>query len=185
MTRYIRVRSLLGVLFILGGCASSRAAQNAAPASASSTPAAPPHQMMMPGTTVAVADADGGVALTFTTTQSSEVDELRGRVKRMAALHNQGGMMSGGMMSGGMMGGGMMGGGMMSGEHGMRGEGPMPAAEASTEDVDGGVRLIFKPKDAAQLEALRGHLKKQAEHMQRGTCPMMSAHADAAPNDAK
>jgi len=137
--------------------------------------------MKMPGAAVTVVEVEGGVALTFTTTNPADVDELRGRVKRVADMHNQGGMMGGGMMGGGMMGGGMMGGG-----GGAMPASPMPSATAATEDVDGGARLTFKPKDTAQLEALREHVKQAAEGMQkRRACPIMTAQTAAAPSTTK
>jgi len=152
--------------------------------------------MQVPGTTVAAADVEGGVGLSFTTT-TGDVTELRRRVAHMAEMHNQHGgqMMMGGhgtppaaaggehqhgagsgngpqhgdgakghAGSGMMMGGGMMGGGGMM----------MPPANASVEDIEGGARLVLRPKDAAQLGALRDHVRMTAERMSRGECPMMS-----------
>ena len=75
-------------------------------------------------------------------------------------------------------GGMMMGGGMM-----------MHAATASAEDIEGGARLILQPKDAAQLGALREHVRMKAQRMAGGECPMMSPGsggepAPATPGDA-
>ena len=73
----------------------------------------------------------------------------------------------------------MMGGGMMT-----------PAATASVEDIEGGARLVLRPKDPAQLAALREHVHKKAEQMAGGECPMMSlgggvpASANSNPDDA-
>jgi hypothetical protein len=61
----------------------------------------------------------------------------------------------------------------------------MPAATASVEDVEAGARLVLKPKDSAELEALRAPLKQHAERMQHGGCPMMAAQDDSAKPDAK
>lgn len=185
---------------ILGGCTSTKGERSETPASAESTAAqgagerGPAGGMMsgmcpmqVPGTTVTSEDVEGGVALVFTTTSKGDVAELRQRVQRMAEMHNQhhaaGGMMMGccgaaapheqgpgagpGHEAGGpgstMMGGGMMGGGMM-----------MPAATASVEDIEGGARLVLRPKDPAQLGALRQHVRARAERMQHGECPMMA-----------
>jgi len=131
--------------------------------------------MQVQGTTVAAADVEGGVGLSFTT-KTGDVAELRRRVARMAEMHNQ----HGGQM---MMGGhgappagtgeehqhgagpgngpqpgdgpqGHAGGGMMMGGGTMGGGGMMmPPANASVEDIDGGARLVLRPKDAAQLGA--------------------------------
>ena len=61
----------------------------------------------------------------------------------------------------------MMGGGLM-----------MPAATASVEDSEGGARLLLRPKDPAELEALREHARMRAGRMARGACPMMSSRAE-------
>ena len=70
---------------------------------------------------------------------------------------------------GAMMGGdhekGMMGGGMM-----------MPPATARSEEIEGGARLVFTPKDPADLSKLREHARQHAEKMASGQCPMMSMH---------
>jgi hypothetical protein len=111
--------------------------------------------MQVTGTTVRQAEVEGGVALEFTSS-AGDVAELRQRVRRMAEMHNQhgsgmtmgdggggaqhegepgAGPGHGGSGHGGMM---MMGGGMM-----------MPPATASVEDIDGGARIILRPKDPA------------------------------------
>jgi hypothetical protein len=144
--------------------------------------------MQVPGTTVTSADVEGGIALVFTTS-TGDVAKLRQRVQRMAEMHNHhhvaGGMMMGGHgvggatdehehgadagpgHGGGGRGGMMMGGGMM-----------MPAATASVEDFEGGARLILRPKDPAQLEALREQARMRAGRMARGECQMMSPGAE-------
>lgn len=150
--------------------------------------------MQVPGTTVAATEVDGGIDLSFTTT-TGDVAELRQRVRRMAEMHNQPGghrMMGShgtaapgaaaehqhGAQAGAGHGGMMMGGGMM-----------MPAATASVEDIETGARLILKPKDPAQLGALREHVRMKAQRMAGGECPMMShgsggEPAPATPGDA-
>ena len=115
--------------------------------------------MGVPGTTVAESEIAGGAGLSFTTT--TDVTELRRRVRGMAEMHNQPG--HGGMTGGG----GMMGGGMM------------PAASASSEDVAGGARLDFMPTDAAQLQALREHVRMCAHRMAAGECPMSGSATEA------
>jgi hypothetical protein len=70
----------------------------------------------------------------------------------------------------------MMGGCMM-------GRGKMPAASVSVEDVEGGSRLILRPRDPGSLEALRKHASECIERMQSGECPMMGARG-AAPREA-
>ncbi len=141
------------------GCASTRSAQPAPAAPAATAPAATApaseHSMMggmcpmqVPGTTVTAADVEGGVALSFTTS-TGDVADLRQRVRRMAEMHSQ--------MHG-----------RMHGQGGM-----MPAATTSVEDITGGARVILRPGDPAQLEALREHARMQAARTAQGECPMM------------
>ena len=154
--------------------------------------------MHVAGATVSAKDTDSGAALVFMT-KTGDVAELRRRVRQMAEWHNQhhsGPMMMGagqdggygmmgrgrgmmgrgdGMMGrgDGMMGRGrgMMGGGMMG--HGDGGYGmAMVPATASVEDVEGGARLVFIPKDATQLATLRAHVQERATRMAPGECPM-------------
>jgi len=172
----MKTQTLIGMAAaaFLAGCASTGGTGNE-----SKTSAAPPtaHEhgmgmmgdmcpMKVAGTAVTPADVEGGVALAFTT-KSGDVTELRQRVRRMAEMHNNhhatGGMM-GGMHDGGS--GMMKDGGMM-----------MPAATAAVEDVEGGARLVLRPTDPAQLEALREHARTRAGRMASGECPMMQSHA--------
>jgi hypothetical protein len=147
--------------------------------------------MQVAGATVSAADTDRGAALVFVT-KTGDVADLRKRVRQMAEWHNQhhsGPMMMGagqdggyGMMGRGrgMMGRGdgtmgrgrgMMGRGMMG--HGDGGYGmPMVPVTASVEDVEGGARLVFVPKDAAQLATLRAHVQERATRMAPGECPL-------------
>ena len=149
--------------------------------------------MQVRGTTVAATEVDGGIGLSFTTT-TGDVAELRQRVRRIAEMHNQPGghrMMGshgtaapgagpehrhgapGAGHEGGGRGGMMMGGGMM-----------MPAATALAEDIDGGARLVLRPKDPAQLGALREHVRMKAQRMAAGECPMMSLGSGGKPAPA-
>jgi hypothetical protein len=148
--------------------------------------------MQVPGTTVAATEVEGGIGLSFTTT-TGDVAALRQRVGHMAEMHNQPGHMmmgshdapakgadaehqhgaqAGAGHEGGSRGAMMMGAGMM-----------MPPATASSEDIEGGARLILQPKDLAQLEALREHVRMKAQRMAGGECPMMSlgSGGEAAP----
>jgi hypothetical protein len=150
--------TIAAIAAVLAGCASTSGARSE-PTTSAATPPAHEHGMGMmgdtcpmqvAGTTVTPADVEGGVALVFTTGSASVV-ELRQRVRRMAEMHDQRGA------SGGMR----MGGGMM-----------MPAATATVEDIEGGARLVLRPKNPAQLEALREHARMRAGRMARGECPL-------------
>jgi len=133
--------------------------------------------MAVEGTTARAEDVEGGAAMAFTTT--GDVAELRRRVAHMAEMHQE----HHGEGHGAMMGGGK---GMMGDGKGMMGDGMMPPATARSEEIEGGARLVFTPKDAADLPKLREHAHDHAEKMASGQCPMMSMHspgAAAAPND--
>lgn len=186
--------AVMGMPALLAGCDSKSGTQSE-PTASVAAPLAQEHGMGMmegkcpmqvPTTTVKSADVDSGVALAFTTS-TGDVAELRQRVRRMAEMHNHqhdnGGMMMRGHgpdvvaehahgsgagpgdaadgRSGMMMGGGMM----------------MPAATASVEDIEGGARLVLRPKEAGKLEALREHARMRAERMANGECPMMCSGA--------
>jgi hypothetical protein len=109
--------------------------------------------MLPAGTQIAVADTDGGVTVTFTTT--GDVAALRARVRDMAAMHEH--KMAGGSHD------------MGSGEEHMM----MPPSHAVTADVDGGERVTLTPADPSQLDALRTAVQHHAEMMKNGDCPMM------------
>lgn len=132
--------------------------------------------MEVQGASVTTEDLKDGVALVFTT-RTGDVADLRQRVRHMAQMHNQhpeGGMMGscphhqGGTGGSGM--GGMMKGGTM-----------MPPATTTVQEIDGGARLVFKPKDASQLAALRQHVQMCAQGMASGECPMMAPETEPAP----
>jgi hypothetical protein len=192
---------------VLAGCSSTNGARSEP---ATGAAAAPAHQhahgdgaqagmmagmcpMQVPGTTVAVAEVEGGIGLSFTTTTGDDA-ELRRRVRRMAEMHNQQGghtmMGSSGAPTAGAAAehphGARAG---VGHEVGGRGGMMMPAATASGEDIGGGARLILRPRDSAQLGALREHVRMRAQRMAGGECPMMSLGsggepAPASPGDA-
>lgn len=118
--------------------------------------------MAVQGTTVRAEDVEGGAAIVFT----GNASELRQRVARMAEMHNRH------HGEGHGRGTGMAGGGMM-----------MPPSMARSEDVEGGARLVFTPRDPAELAKLREHVRHHAERMiSSGQCPMMHGQdAEEAP----
>jgi hypothetical protein len=125
-----------------------------------------------------VSDTESGVALEFTTA-TDDVDDLWRRARHMAdmyAMHDGHGQMMWHYMGGEHMepdeghGAGMMGGPV--GEM-MHEGGPMPAADATVEDLEEGARIVLIPDDAAQLETLRQHARWHAERMRSGECWML------------
>jgi hypothetical protein len=141
--------------------------------------------MKVPGVAVGTSDVDGGASVAFTTA-TGDVNELRTRVRQMAEKHepmsgmHQGG---GGKAHAGHDHGAAAGPDQDAGKmHGcMMGKpGGMHAATMTVEDIDGGARLILKPKDGADLQALRAHVQKCGERMRSGECPMMGGHAKTA-----
>ncbi len=169
----------VGVL-AMSGCASSQTsptvAEPAAPAQAPSQHGmghdmADSCPMAVEGTSARAEDVEGGAAMAFTT--AGDVAELRRRVAHMADMHEQ----HHGEGHGAKMGGGTdkdaMGGGMV-----------MPPATARTEEIEGGVRLVFTPKDPADLPKLREHAHQHAEKMASGQCAMMQGHGGPGAHDA-
>jgi hypothetical protein len=160
--RTIGMAAVVVVAGLLGACTKNGA--QTPPPTASTAPAAAPtaepgdnvasHEcpMQIPGTTVTSSNVEGGVALAFTT-NGGDVAELRERVQRMTETHHQ-------HHTGGVM-------------------GMAPPSTASSEDIEGGARLVLKPQDPAQLEALREHARTHAARMAEGDCPMMSRVGDA------
>jgi hypothetical protein len=146
--------------------------------------------MKVAGVTVSASDVEGGVSVAFTTA-TGDISDLRARVRRMAEMHGHlghrhdgGGHLSHGHGAGagqGMMSdkpdGGASEPGMMKGCMGKGGG--MHAAGATVEDVEGGARLLLKPKDVADLQALRAHDQQCRERMQRGECPKMGGRGTA------
>ena len=147
---------------LLWACGAKSSAQSE-PVTASTAPAAAPTEepgervasqecpMQVPGTTVTASNVEGGVALAFTT-QSGEVAELRERVQRLTEAHHP-------HHSGAVM-------------------GMAPPSTASAEEIESGARLVFRPQDPAQLEALREHARTHAARMAEGDCPMASSLGD-------
>jgi hypothetical protein len=52
----------------------------------------------------------------------------------------------------------------------------VPTAQARVEEVEGGARIVYTPKDPAQVPALREELTRHASAMASGQCPMKGMH---------
>ncbi len=104
--------------------------------------------MMLEGVSVVAQDTADGAALVFSTT--GDVAALRTRVGTMVTKHNTMHEQSSAMM---------------------------PASTARAEDTEGGVRLVITPTSAADLDAVRTHVRTHAEMAKNGECPMMNTPA--------
>lgn len=138
--------------------------------------------MQVEGTTRKVVKLDDAVALDFTTT--GDVDELRQRVQKMAQMHakmhSEGGMMHGehgqmddkqGQMQHGEMHGKMTDEQQQKHQQMMQ---TMSGVTVETVSIDGGMRMMFTPKDAAQVDKLYEMMENHSQMMgEHGQCPMM------------
>jgi hypothetical protein len=185
---------------VLAGCAGSQAStrEEAATTGTTSQPRGMRAQagmcpMQVQGTKVEASNTDNGAALTFTTT--GDVAALRQRVTAMAEMHNthhggagaaagcpcpmRQGQAQGCACPAREAGPGQGGSGCEAcPKHGEGGKGMkrgmhMPASRVTTEEVEGGVRLVFTPTEEARLDALRESVRHHAERMSTGQCPMM------------
>jgi hypothetical protein len=104
--------------------------------------------MTLEGTSVAVADAPNGIAVSLTT-KAENVAELRKRVEHMAAMH------SGESPSAAMM------------------QGQMMPATVKYEAITNGAKVTLTPKDPAKLPDFRAQVRAHVEKMKKGECSMM------------
>ena len=108
----------------------------------------------VPGTTITTADTPRGIAVTFVTSQPSNVAELRRRVMAMVRMHES----------------------RVSGGRPRRMRMHVIPGSATVEDVRNGARVVFEPEDAANLDDLRTHVRVTVQMMgagDAGACPMM------------
>ena len=202
-----KAKVTLGSLFLFGLAACGGGADAVDPASPPTAGSSaegggakqaddPSCPVAVPGTSVAVQDADGGAALVFTTT--GDVAAVRQRAREMARMHNETHAKMGPLPTGDAAGGGhpqrghdhgAMGGataasggdhsthsggdhGTAGGEHSGHAGGMIQIhSHAVAEDIEGGVRVVFHPEPKQQA-ALREELAKHAKHLSAGRCSM-------------
>jgi hypothetical protein len=142
----------VAVILIVGSCA-TRARQadlpGTIPATAGAQPTCP---LGLVGTKVAIADVNGGVDLSFTT--SGDVNELRRRVRNQALEHGPGA--HAGLGHGGTH--------MGAHTHGLRLWQIAPVTATAT-DLDDGARLHVVAKDPAASERVRVALHERAAYI--------------------
>lgn len=126
--------------------------------------------MAMQGVRVEVSNIQGGIAMTFTT-QEGDADNLRERVEHLAEMyekrHERQGMMWHDM-------GGDMG--HRGGHEAQRGM--MPQVDTNVVEVENGARLELMPRDEANLDALREHVRMHQQRMQAGACWMLQEESE-------
>jgi hypothetical protein len=187
----MRISAVLASLAfsMLAACGGSGGAAKelANPTPTATTADDPSCPVAVPGTSVTVEDTDTGAALVFVTT--GDAAELRTRVAAMAEMHNEHHGSMGPLPTGNETGAGHdhsghaghgggggsheghdMGGG--GGEHAGHAGGMIAVhSAASTEEIDGGARLVLvaAPADVAKLQ---DELRMHAQHLSSGTCEM-------------
>lgn len=107
--------------------------------------------MIVEGATVRAEDTEDGAALVFTTT--GDVTDLRNRVGRLAAMHNQ----------------------MHATDTSMG-----PPSMAKVELIEGGARMVVTATNPADVEALRSRVHVRADNARPGVCPMRMGPGPAA-----
>jgi len=131
------------VLLALASCSH----ETAPAASATTTTSCSMCPMHVAGATASEADVEGGAALDIKTS-TGDVADLRARARKMAAMSDQ---CTCPMMA----------------------KMKSTPSTATVEDIEGGARITYKPKDPNQLAALRENVRDHAQHMHAG-CPMMA-----------
>jgi hypothetical protein len=131
--------------------------------------------MQIPGTTVVALNIEGGAALAFTST--SNVPELRQRVRRMSDMENERQQHgeAGWMVT--------TSGRVVEAPASSTTPAPMmlPRSTAAVDDIENGARLVLQPTNPAQLAELREHTALQAAKMARGQCPAIVPDGVRAP----
>lgn len=145
--------------------------------------------MRVPGTSVQAEDVDGGAALVFVTVTEDDVEDLRERVRNMAATQEAQAMQGAESQEMGMSetmrpgSPGAPAAGAKSGEadEGVSGGGlpqdstaPSAPVDVDTrvEDIAGGARLVLIATNAADVDALRMQTEQHAQRMSGGECAM-------------
>lgn len=121
---------------------------------------------LVAGTEVEVTRPSEAVAIRFTTA-TGDVSELRARVRHLGATYERG---SGHFTHLD----GHLNNPRSEPSHIVQ---PMPSVASTVDDIDGGARLLLRPVDPEELDALRQHVRMHQELMQTGHC-WMNERAD-------
>lgn len=149
--RQLQLLCVISISSAMWGCASDSSART--PPASAQADLADPHAthgwlcpVQVPGTTVTANDVAGGTALEFKTS-ADHIAEMRERVRDIAAVYNH--HDAGDPLDS-----------TPAPAQGTNSERVhhdlgMPVGSASVEEISGGARLILRPDDPAQLQALR------------------------------
>ena len=123
--------------------------------------------MVVRGVEVEVTDSDAGVLMTFTT-NSGDVEDLRGRLQAMAQTyqaHDKHSAMEWHRADGPRR-------PHIEHHKSEMAGGPIPAVTAVVAFVDQGAAITLTPKNDSELEQLRQHLREHQAHLREGECWM-------------
>ncbi len=131
--------------------------------------------LALAGVTSSTEDTVDGVVVMFATTKPGDMTELRSRVDKLAEAHNS---MKTAPTDDLAAAPPQAPGPTASPESTPAGEAkaePTAAggkldSEAAAETSEQGVRLVLRPRDPAQLDSMRDHLRKQADDLVQGVC---------------
>ena len=131
--------------------------------------------LALAGTTSSTEDTVDGVVVAFSTTKPADIPELRRRVDQLAAAHNSTDAAATDDLSAAPP---QAPGPTAAPETAPAGEAKAEAtatggkldSEAAAETGEQGVRLVLRPRDPAQLDSMRDHLRKQADDLVQRVC---------------
>ena len=131
--------------------------------------------LALAGTTSSTEDTVDGVVVQFSTTEAGDIPELRRRVDKLAAAHNSTDAAATEDLAAAPP---QAPGPTAAPETAPAGEATAEAtatggkldSEAAAETSEQGVRLVLRPRDPAQLDSMRDHLRKQADDLVQRVC---------------
>ena len=177
MTRQLLAAGVALALSSVGMGRAQAAPREGAPPEAGICP------MKLPGAVASAADWPGGAMLTFETSSSKSLPELRKRVHQWAqqfethvARLDPGQGVGGAGTAGQAPGPTKPGPAARSGPVGQLGKAAvvsLPRAWVSVDDTKRGSRILFTPEQGSQLTELRGAVQQYAKHLVIGGCPIL------------
>lgn len=123
--------------------------------------------ILVEGVELDAATTNGSVALTFRTSDSASVEDLRQRVRNLgdmyASYDGSSGLRWHEMTT--------------RGARDLRGQrvGPMPVVSVAVVDLQEGAEIVLSPVEAAQIDVLRIHMRDHVARLQDGQCWRLDA----------